>query len=244
MPQLTLGNLLVASVIAAFVGITGFVMAPVVVEPGNRIHIMPHEGLLTVGEPFTVTVEVDAVIPVNVFSGLITFNNETLVVEKIDYNVSIADLWAVEPWYSNGDGTLEFAGGTTEPGGFTGSDTLITITFKTIGTGEAALKLSDARILQHDGLGTDVELVDHPIDALFTIAPEALAEMEVAGEPLQESKVRVVSSIPSTDLNNDGQQSFTDMSIFMTLFTSQNSRADFNVDGKINLVDLSIIMNK
>jgi len=214
------------------------------VEHGTRMYLSPSEGVFEVGKTFEVMVRVDADKPVNVFSGLITFNNRTLVVEKIDYNISIADLWAIEPWYSNGDGTLEFGGGTTAPGGFTGSDTLITITFKTIGTGEGTLKLSDARILQHNGLGTDVELVDYPIDALFTVAPETLAEMVVESDLLQESHIRVVNSIPTTDLNNDGQQSFTDMSIFMTLFTSQNSRADFNVDGKVNLVDLSIIMNK
>ncbi len=244
MPQLTLGNLLVASVIAAFVGLTGFVMAPVIVEPGTRMYLSPSDGLFEMGKTFEVMVKVDADTPVNVFSGLVQFDNQALHVEKIDYNISIADLWAVEPWYENGDGTLEFAGGTTRDGGFTGSDSIITITFKTIGTGDAHLKLTNARILQHNGLGTDVDLIDHPIDAIFSIAPEKLDEITVAKEPEQESYLLVVTKIPSTDLNDDGKQNFTDMSIFMTMFSSQNERADFNVDGKVNLVDLSIIMNK
>jgi hypothetical protein len=244
MPQFTVGNVLVASVIAAFLGVTSFIMTPLVINSGTKIYLSPNEGLLVSGENFIVTVKVDADIPVNVFSGLIEFNNQTLAVEKIDYNTSIADLWAVEPWYNNGAGTLEFAGGATKSGGFMGSDTLITITFKAIGTGEAKLLLSEARILQHDGLGTDVSLVDNPIDALFTVAPQALEEMTVAKNEPATSQVRVVDQIPSTDLNNDGQQNFTDMSIFMTYFGQQDKRVDFNVDGKVGLADLSIIMQK
>lgn len=244
MPQITIGRVLVASVFAAFLGATSFIIAPLTVETGNRIYISPSEGLLTIGETFEVTIKVDADIPVNVFSGLVTFNNQTLLVEKINYNTSIADLWAVEPWYSNGDGTLEFAGGTTRPGGFIGSGDLITITFKTLGEGEAALMLDNARILQHDGLGTDVELVDNPIDALFTIAPEALEEITIVKEPVQKSFVKVVTAIPSTDLNHDGKQNFPDMSIFMTYLPKQDLRADFNLDGKVNLADLSILMNR
>lgn len=244
MPQITMGRALVASVVAAFLGVTSLIVAPLTDKVGTKIYISPADGLLTVGETFEVTVKVDANIPVNVFSGLITYNNQTLHIEKIDYNTSIADLWAVLPWYSNGDGTMNFAGGTTRPGGFTGSGDLITITFKTLATGEAALMLDDARILQHDGLGTDVELVDNPIDALFTISPEALEEITIVKEESQKSRVRVVTTVPSTDLNHDGKQNFPDMSIFMTYLPKQDLRADFNLDGIVNLADLSILMNR
>jgi len=215
MPQLTASNVLIASVIAAFVGITGFIMSPIIVEHGTKIYISPSQGLITSGETFTIEVKVDADTPVNVFSGLITFDNQSVVIDKIDYNISIADLWAILPWYSNGAGTMNFAGGTTRPGGFMGSDTLITITFRTIEPGEVALHLTETRILKHDGLGTDVHLREDTIDAIFTVTPEALEEITVAKAEPRSSNIRVVNEIPSTDLNGDGKQNFTDMSIIM-----------------------------
>ena len=72
----------------------------------------------SVGEQFQVRLIVESSVPVNAFAGDLSFNRDVLEVSRIDYNTSIADLWVKEPWYSNGEGTINFAGGTTKPGFF------------------------------------------------------------------------------------------------------------------------------
>ena len=184
---------------------------------------------------------VSAETPVNVFKGEVLFDPTVLRVDSIDYNTSIADLWAELPWYENGEGTLNFTGGTTQPGGFQGTGSLITVTFRTIGAGVTALKLEDARILAHDGLGTDVAL-GKPIDAVFEVEQDVIESQTVAAPSSRTSVISVASNAPSTDLNGDGKQSIADMSIFMLHILSTDSRYDFNQDGKVNNVDLSILM--
>jgi hypothetical protein len=161
-------------------------------------------------------------------------------VKSIDYNTSIADLWAEEPWYSNGTGTVNFTGGTTRTGGFTGTGSLVTITFSTKATGEATIHMEEMQILAHDGLGTSVP-VTVPIDVIFAISKEQLdfetrLETSIPGPTLT-----VIPAPPQTDLNNDGKQSIADTSIFMTDLLKKNLRSDFNQDGTVNLKDLSIL---
>ena len=231
------------AVIAAVVGISSLLVGPIVTTPAADMHIEPTEGMVILSDTFLVSIVVEASEPTNVFSGRVEFNNQVLAVESIDYNTSLADLWAIEPWYENGAGTVTFAGGTTRAGGFTGQDTLITITFQSISEGEGILSLKEARILRHDGLGTDVGLAA-PIDSIFTVAPEVLENETVSYDQQKKSKVVVRKELPDTDLNQDGKQSLADISIFMAHLAGQNLRSDFNGDGSVSVKDLSILLKK
>ena len=201
----------------------------------------PQQGLLTVGETFNVTIVVESSIPVNAFAGELLFNNDVLSIQSIDYNTSIADLWAERPWYSNGDGTLTFADGTTRPGGFCGTDTLITVTFLTKNTGAGQISINNARILQHDGFGTDTQLQE-PIDTIFTVT-EKNSSSDVLRKSSYGTAYVVTQKMKSPDLNNDGKQTIADISIFMMHLARGNVRSDFNGDGKVTTADLSIILN-
>lgn len=232
--------ILTASIIAGLVGISTFILGPSVIGPAASVRIEPGNGLSLVGDTFVVALIVEANVPVNVFKGLVTFDAEKLEVDSIDYNTSIADLWAEEPWYSNGDGTLNFTGGTTREGGFIGEGSLITITFRTKATGDAHIALSEMRILQHDGLGSDVT-VEKPIDGIFAIESETLKRQTVFENEVSGPTVSVVPTTPDTDLNDDGEQTIADVSIFMTDLATKNLRSDFNQDAKVDLRDLSIL---
>ena len=234
---------LVASAIVGFVAVMGLLITPLAIAPQTDMRIEPQQQTLIKGETFTVEVIVESAIPVNVFAGELFFDTEVLGVTAIDYNTSIADLWAEKPWYSNGDGTLSFAGGTTQSGGFTGTDTLITITFEAKSEGAGKLNIKDALILQHDGLGTEAPLVAS-IDALFIVSPTAstTASVNLLEKQLVESSIRVVKELPSTDLNNDGSQTIADISIMLMNFGSTDLRFDLNVDGKVDLKDFNIIL--
>jgi Dockerin type I domain len=238
--QFQFGRLMVASAIAGFISVS--VLMASLSGSLTRMNVNPTHGTTTLDATFIVTIDVDAEIPVNVFKGLMRFDATRLAIEKIDYNTSIADLWAEEPWYSNGDGTLSFIGGTTKEGGFKGNGSLITVTFKSIASGEATILLEDVRILQHDGLGTDA-LVAAPIDAIFNVAPEILDAQTINTDVGSENDVTILKLGQTTDLNGDGIQNIIDISIFMRHLSSQNTRSDFNGDGIVTTKDLSIILN-
>ncbi len=198
----------------------------------------------TIGETFQVKLVVESSVPVNAFSGDLSFNTDVLTVERIDYNISIADLWVKEPWYSNGDGTIHFAGGTTKQGGFTGTDTLLTITFTTRKEGQGFIGINNARILQHDGLGTDTKLKES-FDMLFVVQNSATNTIDILRKTDPKSTwYAVQKDKPTTDLNKDGAQTIIDVSIFMMHTVRQNMQSDFNQDGVVGAADLSILMGK
>lgn len=191
------------------------------------------------GETFTISILVSSAIPVNAFTGMVTFDHRVLSVEKIYYNTSIADLWAEEPWFSQGDGTINFTGAATRPGGFTGTGALVIVNFKAVTAGDALLQLHNARILQHDGLGTEVPL-SAPIDTVFTIVPAALHTVTSNDT---NAKVMIAAVFSPTDLNRDGHTTLADISIFMLYLTTFDKRGDVSGDGHVTTTDLSIILD-
>ncbi len=243
MPQLPFYGLLIASALAG--ALSASVLVANLSGVPTAISLTPGGGTVSVAATFTVHVQISSEIPVNVFQGLIAFDSTRLQVERIDYNTSIATLWAEEPWYENGDGTISFIGGTTIAGGFVGTGDLITITFRSTRPGTAAVTLRETRVLKHDGLGTDAA-VTTPIDALFTVGLEAL-DRDTVTQSHGDDAGPTIDILPlgrSTDLNGDGLQTIVDVSIFMRHLTSQNSRSDFNGDGLVSTKDLSIILNQ
>lgn len=238
MPFVHVSRWIVGGVILAVLGLSGSMLIP----PETNMRIEPQLGAYLIGDTFMVDIVVSSETPVNVFKGEVHFDPAVLRIESIDYNTSIADLWAEQPWYENGAGTLSFIGGTTHRGGFIGTGDLITITFKTLHEGPATINIENVRILKHDGLGTDVA-VAQPIDAIFTIGEEELAGQTVLQKSILGPTLQVVTEQPTTDLNGDGKQSLADISIFMLDLASQNSRSDFNGDTKISTADLSIILD-
>lgn len=229
---------LIASAIIGFLALTGMMLIPDLTSHDTSIFINPSKLQINPGQKFTINVTVKSNTPVNAFTGILEFDETKLKVDRIDYNTSIANLWAQEPWFNKGTGKIVFTGGTTKMGGFTGEGNLVTVTFLALGNGSTYLKLTNARILKHDGLGTDAEL-STPIDAVFTISTSTSI--------ITEDKSTISSgNIPvqkSTDLNDDGYTNLLDVSIFMIHLATQNLRSDFNNDGHVNTTDLSILLN-
>lgn len=227
---------MVASIIAAFIGLSSYVMQ--VEVPATSMAISPSSAMSLAGAEIVVQVVVESSIPVNAFAGELQFDSTKLEVARIDYNNSIADLWAEEPWYKNSDGTVGFAGGSTRAGGFTGSGTLITITFKSKVVGVSAIEITRAQILKHDGLGSDAT-IPPPIDALFTVTAEATPIVHMDQRTTQ---VVVTSTAVNIDLSGDGQQSLADVSVFLQHFVAGNLAGDLNEDGRVSLSDMSILL--
>jgi hypothetical protein len=225
---------LIASAIIGFLTLTGVMFIPKEPTVGTSIYIEPTELTIEEDMDFTIDVIVESDEAVNAFAGVLEFDESTLTVASIDYNTSIADLWTQEPWFTKGNGTIAFAGGTTKPGGFTGRGSLLTVTFTGKKVVTTPLTLSGTRVLKHDGLGTDAQLRTS-LDALFTIKP-----MPGSGAIISQSKPEEI--ILTTDLNNDGATTIIDVSVFMLHLASQNLRSDFNNDKKVSAADLSILL--
>lgn len=236
------GSLIASAIIALFAILGAELIIPTPPAAVADMYIVPSAASLTQGDMLTIQIMVDSSKPVNVFAGELRFDPHVLTVAAIDYNTSIADLWAELPWYNNGDGTLNFGGGTTRPGGFTGTGALITVTFRSIDIGTGSLTIHDPRILLHNGLGTDAPL-EQTIDAIITINDVTSTERVTLGSGTKEIPLTVAKQAPSTDLNNDGKQSIADISIFMLYAAKNDPRGDLDRDGKVNTKDLNIILS-
>ncbi len=231
---------LVAGAILALTAILGITVVTNDPKPAAQILIEPLEALVETGEVIEIQILVKASEPVNVFAGEIGFNPRVLRIESIDYNTSVADLWVDEPWYSNGEGTLTFGGGTTKAGGFEGKDQLILVKLVAISEGEGVISINDSKILKHDGLGTEVEPATAKA-AILTVTNSPPVEQITATEK-EETTYKVVKEVPNTDLNGDGKQSLADISIFMLNMAGNKPRFDFNLDGEVGLKDLNILL--
>ena len=102
MPQFSVSWLAITGAIAGVIS-AGIFLASLAGNP-TAMFLSPEAGIIETGKEIVVSVHVTSKTPVNVFKGIVRFSPEHLVIEKIDYNTSIANLWAEEPWYSNGDG--------------------------------------------------------------------------------------------------------------------------------------------
>ena len=228
-----------ATAIAAVIGMGGFLIGTNPTSEAD-VRIEPSSGLVKIGDTFVIHVIVTARTPVNVFHGILRFDTHTLQVASIDYNTSIANLWAEEPWYSNGDGTINFTGGTTQKGGFMGEGSLLTITFNTKSIGETRIGVDEVRLFRYDGIGSEIP-IEKPLDTIFAVEETELQKQTILNTAVPGPVVTIVDKTSNTDLNHDGKQTIADVSIFMTDYIKQNLRSDFNEDGKINLKDLSIL---
>jgi len=190
---------------------------------------------ITVGDSITIHIEASATTPTNVFSGVVHFDPSLFTIKEIHYNTSIADLWTEEPWYSNGDGTVTFAGGTTRSGGFSGTGDLITIVFTSLAIGTQNIYIDEARILLHDGLGTDA-VVEAP-STIFNITRATPPVGKTA-----ETSIAIIPKKEKLDLNNDGKITIADLSVFFSFYYKNDLQADFNNDQKVSLADASILM--
>lgn len=182
------------------------------------LFILPEEETFIIDEDFSVTVNVNTNIEVNAVEGKIYFPVDKLEVIGLSKEESIFELWVVEPFYSNSDGTIRFAGGLPTPG-FEGSEgKILTITFRPKKEGRADIKFEEGLVLANDGKGTDI--LKELKDASFTlIGPN------------------------NSDLNNDTYVNICDLSILLANWdVPENPKADINKDGKVDIADLSILI--
>ena len=119
------------------------------------LSLTPSTGSYAVGQTFTVTVKA---VPngdnVNAVEASLKFDPKLLSVVSVGKTGSAFTLWTTEPTFSNAAGTVTFGGGSPTP--FTSTSNIITVTFRTVAQGSAAVSFGTASVLAADGRGTDV----------------------------------------------------------------------------------------
>jgi hypothetical protein len=120
-----------------------------------KTSITPQSGTYSKGQTLTATVRVNPEgKSVNAVEAVLTFDTAKLSVVSVSKTGSVFSLWTTEPTFSNTQGTIQFGGGSPTP--FTAQSTLVTVTFKIVGEGDAVVDWKNASVLAADGLGTDV----------------------------------------------------------------------------------------
>ena len=135
-----------------------------------QVAVSPSTGTYTVGQSFTVTLQVNPQgKSVNAVEAKATFDNTKLSVTGVSKTGSVFSLWTTEPTFSNSAGTIDFGGGSPTP--FSARSNLITVTFKVLAEGTGNVGISSASVLAADGLGTDVYA--GPANGTFTLTAAA-----------------------------------------------------------------------
>jgi hypothetical protein len=149
--------------------------------------ISPATGSYSKGQTFTATMRVNPQGKnVNAVEATLTFDTSKLQVVSVSKTGSVFSLWTTEPTFSNTQGTIQFGGGSPTP--FSAQSTLVVVTFRANGEGDATVDWKTASVLAADGLGTDV--FSGSVKGTYTIGAGAPTpppeEPPAADEPVEE----------------------------------------------------------
>lgn len=189
--------------------------------PGASLAIQPAVHDFSPDQTFSVNVVVNAEVPINAVEATLLFEPDKLEAVEVSKDGSIMLLWVEEPSFSNASGTIKFVGGLY--GGFTGQEgKVIGAVFKAKNPGIAKISLEEAKVLAHDGKGTDI--LRKTAGATYLIKAE---------EP------------PSPDFDDDGKVGLRDISMLIFhIAADYNPQYDLNQDGEINGRDFSILLSR
>lgn len=141
------------------------------------LSVLPQTGVYAVDNTFSFQVTVNTGgVAVNAAEGELSFDRSRIRIEEISKVGSVFTFWTTEPAFSNTDGTIRFAGGTTQP--FSGdAGTIFTLKATALSAATTSVRFSSGAVLAADGKGTNI------LDALeagaYTIVPrEVLAKAE------------------------------------------------------------------
>ncbi len=134
----------------------------------------------TVGQVFSVPVLVSTVsgIPVNAVSGTISFPTNSLQVVSLDTSGTFVDFWISKPVFSNSEGTINFEGGSYNPGFLGSGGKIVNILFKAKAVGPATVSFLSSAALANDGRGTNILIKANP--ATLNIVPSSALVPDVA----------------------------------------------------------------
>lgn len=178
-----------------------FLVFPAGVFAQGSLFLSPSTGNYTVGESFSVLVNLSTGgESVNASAGQINFDNSRLQVVSLGYSQSIFTLWTENPTFSNPAGTITFSGGLPSPGFVGASGGVLRITFKVKAEGQAPVNFQSGSILANDGQGTNI--AEGLRGAFFTLVEPQQPPKPII-VPISESEANVAERPLSTPIITD-----------------------------------------
>jgi len=161
------------------------------------LRLSPETGVYTSGTTFTANVLINTDgKSVNAADGQLLFNPKELAVVSASRGTSIFNLWTLEPTFSNSAGSISFGGGS--PSGYKGSNgTIMSITFRTLGSGTPKVTWKSGSILAADGLGTNI--LTSMVGGTYTVGAKTEAPPAEYTPPANTPKTPVVTSETHVD---------------------------------------------
>lgn len=161
------------------------------------LNLSPTSGSYSVGHSFSVSIVASSPDQaMNAAEGTLSFPADKLQVVSLSKESSIIGLWAQEPSFSNGAGTVNFEGVILNPG-FTGiAGRILKVNFKVKTAGAAPLSFPSGSILANDGKGTNI-LTDLG-SASFTFPGATPIPTPTPPSPSGPVNTRPSSAVPAT----------------------------------------------
>jgi hypothetical protein len=213
-------------------------VAQALYSPPVLVYLESTDGADTfaVGETKTVNFNLDASVPVNSVGATLNYPKDMLEIVALSKEHSFLNLWTEDTTIKESTGEISFSGGSTHPGGVTGTSTIVTVTVRAKHEGPATLSVGHIEVYAADGKGTMVDTGNRPLS--LTVTPATATNTGGSG-----SSNSVVTA-PSPDINGDGKVTLLDASIVMAAISAPyNPRYDFDMNGSVGLDDLSILFS-
>ncbi len=188
----------------------------------NFVFLSATKTSFTEGEQFFVDVMVSVDEPINTVSATVNFSSDIIEAEGVNVGRSVLTLWAEEPTITGNQ--IVFSGGSFKRG-FKGEHLLGTIKFIAKKSGQAEVVIKNVKLLAGDGLGSEV---------VSSIKSGLVLRVYQEGESIPETTI--------VDFNGEKEITLKDISIFITNWKNGEKIFDLNKDGKVNLVDFSILL--
>ncbi len=200
--------------------------------PKAIMYLAPTPEQMRVGENATLSINLNAQVPVNAIGTTLVIPPEMEVI-AISKEGSFLDLWTEETVLREAVGELRFSGGSLARGGLTGVHTALTLTVRAKTPGEAVFSFKDTEVRAHDGTGERITTELRTLS--ITIVPET---------PKEEVGVETQRAAPHADFDGKNGVTIADMSILMMkLFGPYDAYFDLNRDGLLSLADLSVFFS-
>ncbi len=209
----------------------------------TTLFFMPHGSeKVKVGDTTQIDVNINTQTPINALGATIKFPPQQLQILAISKEKSFLDLWTEDTTIKEGTGEVHFSGGTFRAGGLSGTGTMLTLTVKALQPGSAKIEFSDAEIYSHDGRGLVIDRSLKTVNLVVSPRETIAAAPTTPGQP---ALANPGSFSPNPDFNGDGKVNLVDASILTyNFFRSYHPQYDLDVDGRIGLSDISILFSK
>lgn len=134
---------------------------------GAALFLRPASGSFLVGSTFDLSIVLDTKgAAANTVEVELLFPADKIQIANPSIGISVVQVWAAPPSFSNREGKMYFVGGIPSPGIVTSDGIVLTLTFRVIAPGSGEIKFgAKSSVLANDGRGTD--MLDQKPSAFF-----------------------------------------------------------------------------